>query len=81
MVGEEFFGNETKFQQGNASFHACGELANEGLIITRNFTQFRITLRSMGSKCHGQRKSLTVQLNSRLVRRKELVRFSCSVEL
>ena len=33
----------------------------------------------MGSKCHGQRKSLTVQLNSRPVRRTELVRFSCSV--
>ena len=47
-------------------------------VITRNCTQFRITLRSMGSKCDGQRKSLTVQLNSRPVRRTELVRFSCS---
>ena len=48
--------------------------------ITRNCTRFRITLKSMGSKCDGQRKSLTVQLNSRPVRRTELVRFSCSGE-
>ena len=47
-------------------------------IITRNCMQFRITVRSMGIKCDGQRNSLTVQLNLRLVRRTELVRFSCS---
>ena len=46
---------------------------NTGICI-----QFRITLRSMRSKCHGQRKSLAVQLNSRPVRRIELIRNSCT---
>ena len=34
-------------------------------LYSTNFcTQFRITLKSMRSQCHGQRKSLNVQLNS-----------------
>ena len=39
------------------------------------------TLRSMRSKCDGQRKSLTVQLNSRPVRRIELIRKYCIISL
>ena len=35
----------------------------------------------MRSKCHGQRKFLTVQLNSRPVRRIELIRNSCTGNL
>ena len=38
--------------------------------LNTNFCiQFRITLKSMRSQCHGQNKSLTVQHNSRRVMR------------
>ena len=40
--------------------------------------QFRITLESMRSQCHGQRKSFTMQLNSRWVRRIELYTNVCT---
>ena len=41
--------------------------------------QFQIILKSMRSQCHGQRKSLTVQLISTPVRRIELYTKVCNV--
>ena len=45
---------------------------------TRKWIQARATLKSMKNQCHGQRKSLTVQLNSRPVRRIELYTKICT---
>ena len=46
--------------------------------ITKFCIQFRITLQSMSSRWQWQRKSLTVQLNSRPVRRIELYMKVCT---
>ena len=51
----------------------------DGLFNTDFCIQFRITLKSIRSQCHGQRKTLNMQLNLRPVRRIELNTKVCTV--
>ena len=50
---------------------AISDVAKIGKFNTNFCIQFRIALKSMRNQCQGQRKSLTVQLNSRKVRIEE----------
>ena len=53
---------------------------NQGGRFNTDFCiQFRITLKSIRSQCHGQRKTLNMQLNLRSVRRIELNTKVCTV--
>ena len=48
-------------------------------LYTTNFCiEFQITLKFMRGQCHGQRQSLTVQLNSKSVRRTDLYTKVCT---
>ena len=61
-------------------FKGLSESESEKRIYTTQtfFTQFWVTLNFMRGKCPGQRKSLTVHLNSRPVRRMELYTKVCT---
>ena len=69
-----FMVNILCFRERKCNFYKFAKNLKFPRFNTRICIHFRITLRSMRSKCDGQRKSLTVQLNSRPVRRIELIR-------